>query len=75
MAALHAAGFEHCEIRSPSDAPSPRYDNVFLTVTGLRLIGVGISALRQNVGERLFARFVEREREEVALFREEFLNR
>ena len=75
LAALHTAGFVHRDIRRPSNMPGLRYDNVFLTTQGLRLIDVGISALRQNVGERLFTRFVERELEEVALFREEFLNR
>lgn len=72
---LHAAGFAHRDLRRPSDMPGLRYDNVFLTTTGLRLIDVGISALRSQVGERLFTRFVEREWEEFNVFREHFLSR
>lgn len=72
---LHAAGFVHRDLRRPSDMPGLRYDNIFLTSTGLRLIDVGISALRSNVGDRLFERFIERELEELDLFREEFLSR
>ena len=72
---LHGAGFVHRDIRRPSDMPGLRYDNVFLTATGLRLIDVGISALRAKVGERLFTRFVARELEAFESFREEFLSR
>ena len=75
LAELHAAGFAHRDLRRPSDMPGLRYDNVFLTDRGLRLIDVGISALKEQVGERLFERFVAREREEYELFREEFLAR
>lgn len=75
LAELHAAGFCHRDLRRPSDMPGLRYDNIFLTTEGLRLIDVGISALRRSVGDRLFARFVEREREELELFREAFLSR
>jgi serine/threonine protein kinase len=56
---LHQAGFAHRDIHRPSDAGGLRYDNIFLTDTGLRLIDVGISALRTQVGEKLFAHFVE----------------
>ncbi len=75
LRALHTAGFCHRDLRRPSDMPGLRYDNIFLTSTGLRLIDVGISALRGSVGDRLFERFVVRELEELELFREEFLAR
>ena len=75
LRALHAAGFVHRDLRGPSDMPGLRYDNILLTDKGLRLIDVGISALQQQVGERLFERFVARELEEMELFRDLFLNR
>ena len=75
LRALHAAGFCHRDLRRPSDMPGLRYDNVFLTDGGLRLIDVGISALLTQVGPRLFDRFVARELEELEAFREEFLSR
>ncbi|MBX2926300.1 MAG: hypothetical protein KF852_00565 [Saprospiraceae bacterium] len=52
-----------------------RFDNIFLTPTGLRLIDVGISALRTQVGERLFERFVHQELQELETFRQFFLSR
>ena len=72
---LHAAGFVHRDLRRPSEMPGYAYDNIFLTSRGLRLIDVGISALLEQVGAQLFARFVERELEELELFRVEFLGR
>ena len=51
------------------------YDNVFLTEKGFRLIDVGISALRHQVGNRLFDRFVKLEMEEFEKFRIFFLDR
>ena len=72
---LHRAGFVHRHLRRPSDMPGMRYDNILLTTTGLRLIDVGISALRDKVGDRLFGRFVKREREELDAFRQFFLTR
>ncbi len=72
---LHAAGFVHRDLRRPSDMPGFSFDNIFLTEKGLRLIDVGISALRAQVGERLFNRFTEQEWEEFKRFREFFLTR
>jgi serine/threonine protein kinase len=72
---LHDAGFVHRDIRRPSDMPGLTFDNIFLTSTGLRLIDVGISALKSQVGERLFARFVTQELQEFELFRQFFLSR
>jgi serine/threonine protein kinase len=75
LKALHSAGFVHRDLRRPSDMPGLRYDNIFLTETSLRLIDVGISALKSQVGDKLFNRFVEREWEEYEVFRKDFLAR
>ena len=72
---LHKNGFVHRDLRRPSDMPGLTFDNIFLTPTGLRLIDVGISALREQVGERLFARFVQKELVEFEQFRLFFLAR
>ena len=75
LKALHQGGFVHRDLRRPSDMPGLRYDNIFLTDKGLRLIDVGISALKHQVGDKLFTRFVEREWEEYEIFRKDFLAR
>lgn len=75
LTALHRAGFVHRDLRRPSDMPGERFDNIFLTPTGFRLIDVGISALRSNVGDRLFNRFIEQEMAELALFKTFVLSR
>jgi len=72
---LHKAGFCHRDIRRPSDMPGLRYDNVLLTATGLRLIDVGISALKSQVGERLFQRFIDVELKELEEFSTFFISR
>ena len=72
---LHKAGFAHLDLRRPSDMPGLKYDNIFLTQTGIRLIDVGISALRDKVGDRLFQRFIKVELEEMEEFRKFFLSR
>jgi serine/threonine protein kinase len=72
---LHQAGFVHRDLRRPSDMPGLRYDNVFLTNEGIRLIDVGISALKKQVGEKLFQKFITVELTELEEFREFFLNR
>jgi tRNA A-37 threonylcarbamoyl transferase component Bud32 len=72
---LHRAGFAHRDLRRPSDMPGLTFDNIFLTPTGIRLIDVGISALKSQVGEQLFERFVEQEMNEFELFRTFFLSR
>ena len=73
--ALHAAGFVHCHLQRPSNLPGERFDNILLTAQGLRLIDVGISVLQRQVGESFFTAYVQREREELELFREFFLGR
>jgi serine/threonine protein kinase len=75
LAQLHRAGFVHRDLQRPSNMPGMSYDNIFLTPNGLRLIDVGISALKAQVGERLFERFVEQERAEFEVFRAFFLAR
>ncbi len=72
---LHKAGFCHSHLFRPSDIGGQPFDNILLTQKGIRLIDVGISALKEQVGERLFARFVKQELEEFEKFREYFLSR
>ena len=72
---LHAKGFVHRDLKRPSNLTGERYDNIFLTNTGLRLIDVGISALRHQVGDKLFSKYVEVELQEFAEFKHHFLNR
>ncbi|WP_332369251.1 hypothetical protein [Spirosoma telluris] len=72
---LHAAGFVHRDLRRPSDQSGERYDNVFMTDKGLRLIDAGISALRTQVGDKLFGKYIEVEEREMAEFRAYFLSR
>jgi serine/threonine protein kinase len=72
---LHAKGFVHRDLQRPSNMPGMTYDNIFLTTQGLRLIDTGISAMKHQVGERLFERYVKQEIEEIERFRVFFLNR
>jgi serine/threonine protein kinase len=72
---LHKAGFVHRDLKRPSNIGGLAFDNVLLTDTGIRLIDVGISALKSQVGEKIFEKYVEIELEEIALFKEYFLNR
>lgn len=72
---LHAAGFLHRDLKRPSGAGGDRYDNILLTPQGLRLIDAGISALKHQVGDKLFEKFLEKEREELKEFKEYFLSR
>lgn len=73
--ALHQAGFVHRDLKRPSDIGGMAFDNILLTEQGLRLIDVGISALRSQVGDKIFEKYVEIELEEMKLFRTYFLNR
>lgn len=72
---LHAHGFVHRDLCRPSNVEGERFDNIFLTETGIRLIDVGVSALRSQVGENLFSKFVEQELLELEKFKQFFLNR
>ncbi|MBC6611431.1 hypothetical protein H8B15_10880 [Hymenobacter sp. BT507] len=73
--ALHAAGFVHRDLQRPSNLPGERFDNILLTTHGQRLIDVGISVLQRQVGESFFSAYVQREREELELFGQFFLER
>ncbi|MBK9254959.1 MAG: hypothetical protein IPM42_05680 [Saprospiraceae bacterium] len=72
---LHKSGFVHRDIRRPSDLPGFSFDNIFLTDKGIRLIDVGISALRSQVGNKLFDKFVAQEIDELRTFETFFINR
>ncbi len=72
---LHKAGFVHRDLKRPSNIGGLAFDNILLTKEGLRLIDVGISALQQQVGNVIFEKYVAIEIEEMAAFREYFLNR
>ncbi len=72
---LHIAGFVHRHLKRQSNISGDKYDNILLTNTGLRLIDVGISALKSQVGDDLFNRYVAIELEELEQFRVYFLNR
>ncbi|HWA06044.1 MAG TPA: hypothetical protein VG961_05815 [Ignavibacteria bacterium] len=72
---LHSAGFVHRDIKRPEELEGLLYDNVLLTDSGLRLIDVGISALRDSVGEKLFQKYVDEELKEIEDFKKYFLNR
>jgi serine/threonine protein kinase len=75
LSALHKAGFVHHDIKRPSTERGETYDNVFLTDKGIRLIDVGISVLRSQVGDKLFDRYLEEERKELAEFKKYFIER
>lgn len=72
---LHVAGFVHRDLKRPSDIQGLAFDNILLTEQGLRLIDVGISALKSQVGEILFEKQVAIELQELAIFKDYFLNR
>lgn len=72
---LHKAGFVHRDLRRPSDVVGYKFDNVFLTNIGFKLIDVGISALKTQVGERLFDRYVTQELQKLEELRSFVLGR
>jgi serine/threonine protein kinase len=51
---LHKAGFVHRDIRTTFNIGGLTFDNILLTDEGIRLIDVGISALRSQVGDIIF---------------------
>ncbi len=72
---LHSKGFVHRDLRRPSGLEGLYFDNILLSNTGLRLIDVGISALRSQVSAKIFDKYIEVELQEMKVFREYFLNR
>ena len=72
---LHNNGFVHRDLKRPSGLDGLPFDNVLLTTTGLRLIDVGISALKSQLSNKIFDKYVETELEEMEVFRNYFLNR
>lgn len=75
LKALHKSGFVHRDLKRPSNIQGLAFDNILLTTKGLRLIDVGISALKSQVGEKLFQKQLAIEIEEIELFKEYFMNR
>ncbi len=72
---LHENGFVHRDLKRPSNIPGERFDNILLTPKGIRLIDVGISFIRKQVGYKIFEAALEKEKEELEQFRNFFLNR
>jgi serine/threonine protein kinase len=72
---LHNAGFVHRDIKRPSNISGEAFDNIMLTTNGIRLIDVGISAIKDKVGNMLFAKYLENEQKELEEFKNYFLNR
>ncbi|MEO8512025.1 MAG: hypothetical protein ABI543_00565 [Ignavibacteria bacterium] len=72
---LHSAGFVHRDIKRPEDIEGMLYDNVLLTANGLRLIDVGISVIKESVGDKLFRKYVDEDLKEIEDFKKYFLNR
>lgn len=72
---LHKAGFVHRDIKRPSSLTGQAFDNILLTDSGLRLIDVGISAIKEKVGETIFTKYLEIESKELKEFAGYFLNR
>ena len=75
ISALHKAGFVHRDIKRPSGISGEAFDNILLTQTGLRLIDLGISALKTQVGEKIFEKYLEIEQKELEEFSHYFMNR
>lgn len=75
MTALHHQGFVHRDIKRPSNIGGQAFDNILLTENGLRLIDVGISAIKGKVGDTIFNKYLEIENAELKEFADAFLNR
>jgi serine/threonine protein kinase len=72
---LHKAGFIHRDLKRPSNIGGLAFDNILLTEQGLRLIDVGISIIKQQVGAKIFEKSLEIENQEIQAFKEYFLSR
>lgn len=72
---LHKAGFVHRYLKRPSNIGGLAFDNILLTDKGIRLIDAGISAMKTQVGDKIFEKYIEIEKAEIQEFKEYFLNR
>ena len=72
---LHKAGFIHRDLKRPSNIGGLAFDNILLTEQGLRLIDVGISIIKQQVGDKIFNKSLEIENQEIQAFEDYFLSR
>ena len=72
---LHKAGFVHRGLKRPSNIGGLAFDNILLTEQGLRLIDVGISIIQKQVGNKIFEKSLDIERQEIGIFKDYFLNR
>lgn len=70
---LHKHGFCHRNLRRPSGFGGRSFDNILLTEFGLRLIDVGISAIRDNDNTELFNKYIEAELNELQEYYEYLL--
>ncbi len=75
MDVLHKAGFVHRDLKRPSNIGGLAFDNILLTEQGLRLIDVGISIIQKQVGNKIFEKSLDIERQEIGIFKDYFLNR
>jgi serine/threonine protein kinase len=75
LQALHKAGFIHHDLKRPSNIGGLAFDNILLTEQGLRLIDVGISVIKQQVGNKIFEKSLEIENQEIQAFEDYFLSR
>ena len=75
LSQLHKAGFVHRDLIRPSNIGGLTFDNILLTNEGLRLIDVGLSALKSQVGDPIFEKYLEIEKNEMNAFRSYFMNR
>ncbi len=76
LSELHKNGFVHRDLHRPSaDQFGEKYDNILLTTEGLRLIDVGISALKTEVDDTVFYNYVKAELKDLEKFKHYFLTR
>jgi serine/threonine protein kinase len=68
-------GFVHRDLNRPSNISGDKYDNIFMTDNGLRLIDVGISALNTQVGAKLFEKYRLEELKELEIFKKYFFRK
>ncbi len=62
---LHTNGFVHRDIKRPSGFGGRPFDNVVFTSERIRLIDVGISAIKEKAGKNLFDKYIEAELNEA----------